>query len=110
MPDTFFTTGETCSCKVTVNTIGTLTDTPLLVILDVFGVLTYGPTFTEDFDFYQQNFNHGASEVVVIPEFEWPAGSGFGQGLTFYSALTDATVSRLESNIDSFAFGWDGTQ
>jgi len=107
MPKHYYAAGDTCSCTVVFwNASDTvLTDRPLFVILDVFGALYFAPDFS-DFNFYDETFSPGRTDTVILDAFTWPEDTGSADGIFWLAALTDAEISRLESNLTVWEFGW----
>lgn len=111
MPSDYYRPGDECFVTGTVcnNTGMTLTGFPLLVILDVYGTLFWGPEFTEEFETYLTDYpQYTENETIVniVPSFTWPDTGTTATGITFYAAVTDPCVSFLYGDMDSFEFGW----
>lgn len=102
-----FSEGDLCWCKVFVcNTTGSdLVDTPVFVILDVYGTMFFAPGFLE-FDMYQLLLSPGETVIEVLPEFIWPSGTGAANGITWYAAMTDSAITQLFGDYGVFTFGW----
>ncbi len=112
MPDDMFSPGDPCSCSVTVcNREGrTLDNTPLFVVLDVYGTYFFGPGFTTAFDNYLgviSTFPIGATRVEIIPEFYWPDTGTSGADLYFYAAITNPQMTELVGELGDWRFGWE---
>ncbi|MCD4655630.1 hypothetical protein K8T06_17045 [bacterium] len=112
MPSNMFSPGDACWCNVMVcnSDVSALENHPLFVILDVYGSLYFAPSFNEEFDSFLADypeFISGETEVVVLPEFEWPAGVGSASGITWLAAITDPTMVSIVGSWDSMDFGWD---
>ncbi len=107
MPSDMFHPGDTCYCNVMINNPSETTypETPLFVILDVFGAYFFAPSFT-DFDVYDHTVIPGQQIITVLPSFEWPDGVGNAQGILWHAAMTNARMTELFGNLDSFSFGW----
>ncbi|HPQ42454.1 MAG TPA: hypothetical protein PLV45_18925, partial [bacterium] len=75
MPYEEYTAGTMCTCHVHVcNTDPvTYTDVPVFVILDVYGMLFFAPSFGA-FDYYDDPIPPGTTTIQVLPSFPWPAG------------------------------------
>ncbi len=108
MPATIFSPGDSLYCQVNVcNQEGqTLTGYPLLVLLDVFGQYYFAPSFGSDLDYYSLQYPVGSSTVDILPQFPWPQGAGSADGIVWYAALTDPSISSLFGEMDSLSFGW----
>lgn len=112
MPSDMFHPGDVCSCTATVfNMEGhALTGYPLFVVLNVYGVYFFGPSFSKNPDNYLDeypSFGIGMTEVQVLPEFEWPEGAGEAAGIVWLSALTNPEMTTLIGDFDTFTFGWE---
>lgn len=108
MPSHLFHVGDTCFCDVVVCNPGSTTynDTPLMVVLDVYGQYFFAPSFTS-FDQYTIDVTPGQQTINVLPPFEWPTGAGAASDIWFYSAMTDPAITELFGTLDSFNFGWE---
>ena len=107
MPSHEFHPGDECSCYVHVcNTTGTtLSWYPLFVILDVYGMYFFAPTFSE-FDYYMEDVAPGMMTIDVLPSFQWPSGVGSASGIVWYAAMTNAEITDLFGDLGTFTFGW----
>ncbi|MBN1356497.1 metallophosphoesterase [bacterium] len=107
MPSHVFYPADACSTRVTVcNAEGyDLADYPLFVILDVYGMYFFAPSFS-DFDYYIKIFPTGNTTVEVIPEFTWPEGCGSTSGILWISALTNPEITLLFGELGIWEFGW----
>ncbi|MBN1296707.1 C10 family peptidase [bacterium] len=109
MPSPFFQAGDACSCTTVVtNSSGTsVSGYPLFVLLDISGTYFFAPSFT-GFSYYDRTFQPGNTTIPVLPSFAWPSGSGAFSNAYWYAAVTNPYMTFLASNLDSFAFGWNG--
>ena len=107
MPSNDFGTGDPCFCLVHVcNTDAvTYTDIPVFVILDVYGMYFFAPSFGP-FDYYDDPIAPGLTTITVLPEFNWPAGAGTATNIIWYAAMTNPSITELFGNLGSFTFGW----
>lgn len=107
MPDDFFRPGDPCSLRVHICNPGpeTYTDIPVFVILDVFGMYFFAPSFTA-FDHYTIPLPAGMQTFQIIPEFTWPSGVGSALGLLWYSAMTDPGITQLFGEMDTWMFSY----
>ncbi|MCD4654445.1 right-handed parallel beta-helix repeat-containing protein [bacterium] len=112
MPAKMYSPGDPCWCKVSVlveedeNLIGYL----LIVLLDVFGVFFFAPSFNTEFDSYALQYTEflpGETVVEVLPSFDWPAGAGFAAGICWYAGIVDPAITILVSNAAAFEFSWE---
>ena len=109
MPTHHFRPGDACYCTVIVTNgePGSLNDNPLFLILDVYGVLFFGPSFTHDADWYPGPWPSGDTRVEAIPAFIWPETGTSATGIIWYAALTDPAVTRIIGDWDTWEFGWE---
>ncbi len=110
MPETVYHPGDPCACKVFVYNRDEqpLDGHALFVVLDILGAYYFAPSFTE-YDSYlgdYPSFPIGRTEILVIPEFVWPTGTGSFSGAMFYAAMLDPTLTQVVGNWDWFQFGW----
>ena len=112
MPRAVFHGGETCWCRAIVcNAEGsTLENYPLFVILDVYGLYFFAPSFNQVYDSYliqYPQFPAGETVVEVLPPFTWPVNVGNASNIKWYGALTNPEVTDLFGELDIFTFGWE---
>jgi hypothetical protein len=107
MPSNMFGPGNHCYCTVYVCNPGQTTykNTPVFVVLDVYGLYFFAPSFS-DFDSYLFDIAPGIQIIEVLPSFNWPSGAGSATGIYWYAAMTDPEMTGLIGNMDTFAFGW----
>ena len=83
----------------------THTDVPVFVILDVYGMMFFAPSFGA-FDYYLDPIPPGMSTIEVLPSFQWPSGAGEAHGINFYAAMTNPEMTALLGDMDICTFGW----
>ncbi|MBN1355366.1 S8 family serine peptidase [bacterium] len=107
MPSEYFTPGDPCACRVFVCNPDPdgYANMPLFVILDVYGLYFFAPSFS-DFDYYSLALVPGEMEIEVLPEFTWPEGAGSASGILWYGAMTDPGITQLFGEMDTWEFGW----
>ncbi|MBN1355947.1 hypothetical protein JXA40_06700 [bacterium] len=107
MPQTDFTAGDVCFCDVYICNPGgeTHTDIPVFVILDVYGLLFFAPSFGA-FDHYTLAITPGRATLNVLPSFTWPGNVGSATGILWYAAMTDPGITQLFGDYGMFSFGW----
>ncbi|MBN1356940.1 hypothetical protein JXA40_11830 [bacterium] len=107
MPSDFYRPGDECYCNAIVCNAGIapLIGYPLFVILDVYGMFFFAPSFG-DFDYYTMNFEIGETTVNVLPAFTWPESAGSASGILWYCAMTDPGITQLFGEMDTFTFAW----
>jgi len=108
MPAHTFTEGDACYLLANVcnNEGSTLTDNPLFIVLDVYGIYFFAPSWGETMDHYDQSFPVGLTQVNAITQFAWPTGAGAADGIFFYAALTDPAITTLVGQLGSWEFAW----
>jgi hypothetical protein len=107
MPSDDYTAGDECYCEVYVcNTDDSAyNDIPVFVILDVYGMVFFAPSFS-DFDYYSDPIPPGLTTIPVLPVFTWPDNAGTTSGITWYAAMTNPDISDLHGTLGTFTFGW----
>ncbi len=107
MPSNYYRAGDLCFTNVEIcNPLSqTLEETPLFVILDVFGSYYFAPSFSE-FDYFTIDLAHGIMTVHVLPEFVWPDIVGEVTGVYWYAAMTNQYMTNLLGEMGMFTFGW----
>jgi hypothetical protein len=108
MPLETFGAGDECYCEVYVcNTDETTyTDIPVFVILDVYGMYFFAPSFG-DFDYYDDPIPPGLTTINVLPPFTWPDDVGSASGIIWYAAMTNPEITELHGKLGTFTFGWN---
>ncbi len=111
MPAHYFRPGDPFYCNAVFcnNTGMTLTGYPLLVVLDVYGELFWGPEFTLEFDSYllkNPSFPENETLVPIIEPFTWPSNAGSGTGIIMAAAVTDPDVTFLYGDLDYWEINW----
>ena len=108
MPQDFYSAGDTCQCDLLVcNTFTySLTNVPVFMVLELFGVYYFAPEFN-DYSFYLHDILPGENTISVLPEFSWPSGVGQVDDATWYAAMTDPEISNTIGGVGVFTFGWD---
>jgi len=77
------------------------------VILDVYGVYYYGPTFAAEFDVYElSDLLPGETMFEIIPDFQWPTSCGTAEQIRWYGALLEPDTSEIVGEIAEWTFGW----
>lgn len=78
---------------------------PFVLLLDVFGIYLWYPTWEEAFAYERVDLPVGITSVDIL-EFTWPEGAGSASGVLIYSALLSQELSELLGNMDMETFGW----
>lgn len=103
-----FTAGDNFDLNaVMINGSGTtLTNIDLFVILDVYGLYFFYPTFTSDVDWEDYPSLAPGITTVDILTFSWPAGNfGTVEDLAFWGAILDSSAA-IFGNYDKITFGY----
>ena len=82
---------------------------PVFVLLDVGGILYFGPGFGTTPDNYLgviPSIPPDNSIYRIIDRFKWPTGAGDMTGVRLIAAMTDPDVTEIVSNVDIVEFGW----
>jgi len=108
MPSIHFYPGDGYYVKVICCNPGpeTYKNIPLFVILDIYGMYFFWPSFST-FDYYIIDyFPPGIVIVDIIIEFQWPYGTGsFGEAC-WIAAMTDESMTELLGSLDIACWGW----
>lgn len=78
---------------------------PVFVILDVYGTHFFAPSFKK-FDWFTVDIQPGRTEKEILPMFTWPADAGSADGIIWYAAMTNQTMTILFGELDHWEFGW----
>lgn len=110
MPYVYYSTGYDCWVNILVCNPGTepLTGYPLFVLLEVYGHIFFAPGFTQEPCSFREAsavYPSGLTEMPVLQEFTWPAGSGSGSA-TWYAAFLEPDMSTLFGEIGHRGFFW----
>jgi len=108
MPSHMYRPGDPCFLNISICNpdAWSLPDTPLFVILDVYGSCFFAPGWTETLDYFTLTVMPGRAIFTVLEQFSWPPDTGNADGLTFYSAMTDPAFKRILGMYDTWGFGW----
>lgn len=112
MPSHYFRPGDPCSLTASLCNPGTpQIDRRLCVVLAVFGEFWFGPGWGHypdaGIDFYAMaRIETGLTGMVILEEFIWPDVSDSQDGLRFYGAVLDQSMSQLLTPLAEFEFGF----
>jgi len=111
LPAHHFTPGDEFYCNAVFcnNTGMALTGYPFIFLLDVYGEYYFGPSFTQDFDTYLDEFPvfpESETPITLIEPFIWPPDVGSGSGVYLYAAVTDPSVSFLYGDYAAWEISW----
>lgn len=96
MADTQLQTGDTFELIARGgNTSATALNLDQYVLLDIFGVYYFYPTWRSEMDFTSLTLNPGEGFETNLLTFVWPSGTGSGSGLIFHGAWFTATTFDL---------------
>lgn len=112
MPSDLFHPGDPFELETVISSPGqALPDTPVFVLLDVFGSIFCAPSFSpveQNPDHYSLDIPQGLSSLQIIPEFVFPEVSGSAFGLCFHAFMTNPEMSAIISRMDTVYFGYQG--
>ncbi len=112
MPSDYYRPGDLCYLAVDLcNPDQPISNTRLCVVLDVMGSFWFAPGWGKypeaGIDYYAiDTLAQGITTMTILSEFQWPAVSDSLEGLMFYSALLDESMSQLLSDLGQFGFGF----
>lgn len=105
--DTLFEAGETFLLQIDVrNGTTAMIDVQQFMLLDVYGLYFFHPSWGTDADFLNRHFLPGYSEVETILEFVWPANVGSADGLRFWLGYFDPVLQVIVGDINTVEFGY----
>ncbi|MBN2053460.1 hypothetical protein JW905_00975, partial [bacterium] len=79
---------------------------PFACVLDVYGMYFWYPVWTVDFNAFNMDLTHGATDMSILA-FTWPeTGDQEAEGLLFYAALLSEDYTALVSNLDLVEFSY----
>jgi|GEM_PF-402523 len=76
------------------------------IILDVYGLYWFWPSWTQTVDNQSQNVAADERHADNLMSFIWPDGAGSASGLIFWGALLDPGTSTLVGNVDNVSWGY----
>ncbi|MBN1552824.1 hypothetical protein JW979_15225 [bacterium] len=114
MPSTVFIPGDPCYCTAyTVNPGSLISGVKVFVFLDIgTGDYYFWPSWTHfppGFDYVETDIEQGTVPYQVLPEFDWPAGTGSASGIRFYAAMVNAAMTGIIGEMDIWEFEWRET-
>ncbi len=109
MPSSDYHPGDTCYCNVYLcnTTQETHVNTPIFVVLDVYGNYFFAPSFSEtEADHYTRDVQPGRDVIEVLQVFTWPENAGSAENIIWYAAMTNQEMTELWGEMDMFTFSW----
>ncbi len=111
MPKSMYQPGDIFYCKLyAANPGDAIPGLKLVALLDVgIGEYWFWPSwshFSPDMDYEEINLGTGVTERWILPEFNWPQGTGTGSGVMIYAALLNSSMSSIVGEMDVVEFGW----
>lgn len=79
---------------------------PLVILLEIQGSFWFYPTWSQSFTYEDYELVHGAFAINVIPQFNWPSGTGTLNGINVYGALLTTDLSEIWGLWDMVTFGF----
>ncbi|MBN1295799.1 hypothetical protein JXA80_03400 [bacterium] len=76
------------------------------LILDVYGMLFYAPTWGETPNFEMKTYYDGYQQTTEIFRFNWPSVNGHASNLNFYVGCLYTGTATLIGNFDMVTFGY----
>jgi len=108
MPSHQYYPGDACWLLAYICNPGSLIESaPVFVLLEVAGAYWFAPSWSQNPDHWTMNLAPDITGIPVLARFTWPAGVGAATGLRFHAAITDAAVTQVLGDYDTweFAFG-----
>ena len=79
---------------------------PVALVLDVYAHYFWYPHWTPDFDTYYTNITSGVTPISIF-DFQWPDTGTTGDGVFFYGAILDSTLSQIVGDYGVTSFSWE---
>jgi C1A family cysteine protease len=76
------------------------------LILDVFGLTFFHPSWNQNVDFASMTISPGYNGTESIFDFTWPGNCGVSDGLVFWLGCYDPVAAVIMGEIDSATFGY----
>ena len=110
MSSVYYTRDYPCRADAVVcNTdLEPLTGYHLFVLLEVAGIYLFAPDYTENpapFADASRTYDHGMTEMELLPDFKWPSTSGEGAA-TWYGALVNPDLTAIHGTMGQQGFFW----
>lgn len=83
-----------------------LSELPLIVLLQIDAFFWFAPTWTDDLDYFTENWQPGWTTYPVIPEFPWPENAGSCSEAVFWAALMNPDFTDLVGDYARWSFAW----
>lgn len=80
-------------------------DIPLVIVMEIFDLIFWYPTWTTDFAMGTVDMPIGTQSINII-DVTWPQISGSVSGVRIYGALLNDTYSEILGEWDFVEFGW----
>jgi len=85
---------------------GPALEVELYIILDVYGIYFFYPTWTQDLDNELVDLPAYDSTTETVLSFTWPAGAGSANDIMFWGGMLEPGTVNLVGDIDYVSFGW----
>ena len=76
------------------------------LLLDVYGIYFYAPTWTETLNFETKTYYDGFNETREIFRFNWPQVDGHASNRFFYAGCLYTGTADLIGNVEAVSFGY----
>ncbi|MGB3975014.1 MAG: hypothetical protein WBM27_01200 [bacterium] len=93
-------------CRVCNNSDVPMQRTITAVLLGVYGEFWFWPSWTQNFDFENHDYEPGLTTIPIFEPFIWPEVDGHVTGLEFYSGLLNAEMTGLIGDFGYLTFGY----
>jgi len=107
LSDTVFETGDPFVLDIeTYNGTPETVQYQQYLILDVFGLTFFHPSWDQNVGFSSMTITPGYNGTESIFDFTWPGNCGASDGLVFWLGCYDPVASAILGEIDSVIFGY----
>ncbi|MBN1356753.1 hypothetical protein JXA40_10875 [bacterium] len=104
--DTYFEAGEDFLFQCEIERNGPTVTVEQYIILDVYGVYFFWPSWSETLDYENHSYPDGYHETTPIFDFIWPVVGGHASGLYFYAGCLAPGTTQLVGDISVVEFGY----
>lgn len=101
-----FNAGDLFLLELDVIRSGSTVTVDQYLLLDVYGIFFFAPTWTETLNFEVKTYYDGFNDTTEIFRFTWPEVNGNATGLAFYAGCLYTGTADLIGNVDAVFFGY----
>jgi len=104
--DDYFEAEEEFHLQCEIQRYGSTVTVEQYILLDVYGLYFFWPSWSEDLDFENHTYPDGYHETSSILQFIWPEVQGHADGLFFYAGCLYTGTTTLIGEVSMVEFGY----